>query len=147
MSQARTQIRAQVSISPPKDKEPRYWWRILDGDLTSPMPFQDLYQEWLLAPEPPPFTEKPMQTTRRVEMTVPKENTAASEQDQADKWGEDASFVEEWFGEGEDFCVSKPMQALELEMEICQDMHREERIDRALGWVRSLAVATGLRTA
>lgn len=147
MSQAQSMIRPQVSRSPYRDKEPRYWWRILDEDLTSPMPFQSLYQEWLLNAEPPPITEEPMQTARRVEMPVIREETAATELDQGDKWGDDASFVEEWFGEGDDFCEAKPMQALELEMELCEEMHREERMDRALSWVRSLAVATGLRTA
>ena len=142
-----SQIRAQVSQSIRTGKEPRYWWRILDGEDIRPLPFQNLYQEWLLNAEPPPFTEESMGTTTRqqVEMPVASEDTAQSEQDEV--WGDDASFVEEWFGEGEDICGSRPMQALELEMELCREMHREERMDRALGWVRTIAVKTGLRNA
>jgi len=118
---------------------PVCWWQIMNRAVPAPMPFQDLYQEWLLGSEPPPFKESTMETTKRNQTRA-----TATQQAEDNVWGDDAPFVDEWFGEGDNFCERKPMQALELELEMGREQDREERLDRALGWMRSLAVATGL---
>jgi hypothetical protein len=53
------------------------------------------------------------------------------------RWGADSSLIEDWFNAGEELQHSK----LELPIE------EPDRWERALQWMRSLAVATGLRPA
>ncbi len=141
MSRQQAEVKLAVNVS--TADEPQYWWRIMNREEAAPMPFQNLFEEWLLVPEPPSTTEATMETVKRVEEQV--RQSAAAEQRENEIWGDDdPPFVDEWFGEGDNFCESKPMQALELEMEMGREQEREERIDRALTWMRSLAVATGL---
>jgi len=109
---------------------PLCWWEIAARRRAAPeLPFLGFFREGRSARE-----EDPMPGELKQRVAIPVEDW---ERFVSGRWGEDSPLIEDWFDAGEELQHSN----VELMIE------EPDRWERALQWMRSLAVATGLRPA
>jgi hypothetical protein len=107
---------------------PLHWWEIAASAGSAPeLPFLGFFIEGRSAREE---AEMPGELRQRV--AIPVEDWEAF---LAARWGDDGGLIEEWFDAGEELQNSR----MELTIE------EPDRWERTLQWMRTLAVATGLR--
>jgi hypothetical protein len=123
--------------SPAGGGGPRRWWRIAQAGEPEQLPFLGFYEELALSAEydapGAEIEEEIMQTLRRIA------DPAVDWQPTQSTWGDDHAFVQNWFEAGE--ALADQPQPYEAKQP------GTDALDRALRWMRSVAVATGLITA
>lgn len=111
-----------------------HWWKIIADREGADLPFRPLYSELVKAGDLPDLDEEDWMYLMESRIVEPIEGWARF---RARGWGDNESFIKEWFDEGE------ALQHSSLELEIDEP----DRIERALGWIRSLFMVSRVRTA
>lgn len=135
MSESNTPNVVSPSVA---DRQPQQWWEIARSQEPSQLPFMQFYEE---------MAESVIQQQARTEMEEEIMSTllriadpvADWEPGVKSSWGENASFIEDWFEVGES------MAQVGIDpTEIIIEQQSTDHLDRAYQWVKSLAVVTKL---
>jgi hypothetical protein len=108
--------------------QPLHWWRIAARSTSGSLPFLGFFEEGRAAWQE---DEMPLELKGRVAVPV----EVWPDHFRVGRWGKDTRLIEDWFDAGEE------LQNVTTELTI----EEPDRWAIALQWMRSLAVATGLR--
>lgn len=111
-----------------------HWWKIMARRAEDELPFRALYSEVLGASDRTNLDEEDWMYLMESRIVEPIEGWARFN---TCGWGDNTSFVEDWFDEGES------LQHSSKELEIDEP----DRFERALGWFRSLFMVSRVSTA